>query len=60
MTILQPIGVDGGTETWRAHPDPRWPMCGCTYPQFGETRHDRMVCRVCGLPNLAALLNLPD
>jgi hypothetical protein len=52
-------GVDGGTETWTANPDGRYPVCGCDSPQLGETRWDWMVCRVCGLPELAAMLRGP-
>lgn len=49
-------GVDGGTETWEAGPDDRFPMCGCRHPEHGVTRWDWMVCVACGLPELGAVL----
>lgn len=49
-------GVDGGTETW-GRIDGRYPMCGCAHPQHGVTRHDWMICRACGLPELQAMVS---
>lgn len=53
---LAVAGVDGGTETWTAAPNGAFPMCGCEHPQHGLTKHDWMVCRACGLPELRAML----